>query len=565
MTAKSPTTSHWFLAWSVLLSLAWLRPDHFPPWTTADTDGWAAVVLAVVATVILVRSKVPVVWHSITILAAVLVAVPGLQYGFGLVLSPGTAWISSAYLLGFLLALLTGARWESTSPSQMADGLFLAIGMAALLSVGLQLHQWTGLNVLGIWSVGGTLDRPFANFGQPNNLGTFLLWGVLATAWGVARQYIGVKSALGIAVFLLFGLALTQSRTAWVAVVLLVAASWLWRGVWPDRRWPWFFLGLGAFFAVCVVSMGWVNQVTGLKLASDLGSIARISGEQRPVIWAFFVDAALQKPWLGYGWNQVALAQVENALNHPALHIFVSHSHNLFLDLVLWCGVPMGLFVSFYLVRWFWQRLRAVRDAENALLMMLLLVVGNHAMLELPLHHAFFLLPAGLVMGALNVRLQAKPVFSFNSRWSVGVVWLLAVSILVLVVRDYAQVEQAYLNLRVEYAKKTQTKASPPEVLLLTQWHDFFDLARLEPTKGMSDAQLARLRNSAALSPGVNGFYKLATALAMNQQPAEAQLWLGRLCSLAATDQCSKVHRAWMILGHFDPAIAAVPWPVKAE
>jgi O-antigen ligase len=563
MPVKESTTSNWFFVWVVLLSLAWLRPDHFPPWTTSDTDAWAAAVLAAVATVILVRSKAPVVWHGITILAAVLVVIPGLQYSFGLILSPGTAWISSAYLVGFLLALLTGARWESTSPGRLADGLFLAIGMAALLSVGLQLHQWTGLDVLGVWSVGGRLGRPFANFGQPNNLGTFLLWGVLATAWGIVRQYIGVKSALFIAACLLFGLALTQSRTAWVAIVLLVASSWAWRGVWPDRRWPWFFLGLGLYFAVCVVSLGWLNQVTDLKLASDLGSIARITGEPRPVIWAFFVDAALQKPWLGYGWNQVATAQMSTALDHPALHIFISHSHNLFLDLVLWCGVPLGLFVSFYLVRWFWQRLRAVRDAENALLMMFLLVVGNHAMLELPLHHAFFLLPAGLVMGALNIRLQAKPVFSFNSRWSVGVVWFMAVTMLVLVVRDYARVEQSYHDLSVKWTNKTQSKATPPDVLLLTQWYDFFYMAQFEPTKDMGDEQLARLRKIVALSPSVNGLYKLALALAMNHQPAEAQLWLGRLCSLAETAQCSKVHRAWMILGHFDPAVAAVPWPVK--
>ncbi|PIW09923.1 MAG: polymerase, partial [Comamonadaceae bacterium CG17_big_fil_post_rev_8_21_14_2_50_60_13] len=68
------------------------------------------------------------------------------------------------------------------------------------------------------------------------------------------------------------------------------------------------------------------------------------------------------------------------------MHTVFSHSHNLFLDLVLWCGIPFGLFVSLYLIRWFWLRLRAVRCAEDAVLMLFLLVVGNHAMLELPLH-----------------------------------------------------------------------------------------------------------------------------------------------------------------------------------
>jgi len=558
-------TAFWMVGWSVCLAIAWVLPNHYPPLTTLHMDAWMAIVSSLAAVAVIVRSRGPVEWHGITVLAASLVFILGLQYGFGLILSPGTAWVNSAYLLGFSLALLTGARWESSSPGQLADGLFLAIGIAALLSVGLQLHQWLGLNLLDIWSMGDGFGRPFANFGQPNNLGTFLLWGLLATAWGLIRQRIGGWAALFIAVYLLFGLALTQSRTAWVAVALLIATIWIWRHLWPDRHWPWVVTGLGVYFAVCVMSQGWLNQLLGLTLSTDVGDIVRISSEQRPAVWALFLDAALQRPWLGYGWNQVALAQLTASLDHPALHTVFSHSHNLFLDLVLWCGIPLGLFVSSCLGGWFWLRLRAVRCAENAVLMLFLLVVGNHAMLELPLHHAYFLLPTGLVMGALHIRLHVRPILAAG-RWSYVGIWLVSALLLGLLIRDYSRVETSYQALRFEWARiKYHTRGTPPEVLLMTQWRDFIALARFEPPSQMTAQELDWLRKINITTPSTGGFHKLAAALAMNKQPIEAQLWLRRACKIVSATQCEALRSAWAQQSLSNPDIAAVAWPVAKE
>ena len=558
-------TPFWLVGWAIALAIAWLLPNHYPPWSTFHMDAWMAFVLLLAAAAVIVRSTVPQVWHGISVLAVFLITVSAFQYGAGLILSPGTAWISSAYLIGFLCALLTGARWESASPSQLADGLFLAIGIATVVSVGLQLHQWLGLNLLDIWSMGDGFDRPFANFGQPNNLGTFLLWGLLAAAWGVIGKRLSGWSALFFAAYLLFGLALTQSRTAWLAVALLIAASWVWRRLWPDRRWPWVVTGLGLYFAVCVMSLGDLNHLLGLTLSTDVGDIVRISSEQRPAVWALFLDAALQRPWLGYGWNQVALAQLTASIDHPALHTVFSHSHNLFLDLVLWCGIPFGLFVSLYLIRWFWLRLRAVRCAEDAVLMLFLLVVGNHAMLELPLHHAYFLLPTGLVMGALHVRLQVRPILA-TGRWSYVGIWLVSALLLGFLIRDYSRVETSYQALRFEWARiKYQTRGTPPEVLLLTQWRDFIALARFEPPSHMTVQELDWLRKVNSTTPSTGGFHKLAAALAMNKQPIEAQLWLRRACKIVSPTQCEALRSAWAQQSMGNPDIAAVAWPVTKE
>lgn len=561
MTKKQPLSSFWLVCWSLALGVTWLLPNHYPPWSTFHMDAWMAVTMAAASAAVILRTQGVAQWHGLTVLVAALVFVPLLQYGFGMVMLPGVAWISIAYLAGLLLALLTADRWESASAGQLADGLFLAIGVAALLSVGLQLHQWLSLNLLDIWSMGDGNGRPFANFGQPNNLGTFLLWGVLAAAWGLVRGRIGVWVALLMSAFLLWGLALTQSRTAWLAVVMLVGASWVWRRLWASQRLPWVVTGLGLYFAGCVMSVGWLNQAFLLTLPLDAGDIVRLSSESRPAIWALFLDAALQRPWWGYGWNQVGLAQLTVALDHPALHTSFSHSHNLFLDLVLWCGIPLGLLVSICLVRWFWLRLRELQVAEDAVLLSFLLVAGNHAMLELPLHHAYFLLPVGLVMGMLNVRFHAKVIFSAR-RWSTMAVWCVSAVLLTLLIRDYARVERSYQALRFEWARvKTDMPRVPPEVVLLDQWREFIRLARFEPSTHMSADELEWLRRVAISNPSTGALHKLAAALAMNQRPQEARLWLQKICRIVPEPQCAFVKSAWARQSRQSPQIAAVPWP----
>lgn len=561
MAIKQPLTGFWLTAWAVALGVTWVLPNHYPPWSGFHADAWSAIVLAMSAGAVMLRSTGPVIWHRISLLVALLALVPGGQYALGMSLFVSTVWVSSAYLLGFLLTLLIGARWEKSAPGQVADGLFLAIGMASLVSVGLQLHQWLALDLLEIWSMGDGFGRPFANFGQPNQLGTFLLWGVLAAAWGMVRQRMGVWIFLLMVAYLLFGLALTQSRTAWLALVMLVIAGWIWRSLWSDRRWPWLLVGLGLYFIVCVVSLDRLSQLLLLSSGEDFGDIARVSGELRPTVWALFIDAAWLQPVWGYGWNQVGLAQLAVALDHPAVHSLFLHSHNLFLDLVLWCGIPIGLWVSIFLVRWFWRRLRSVRSASNAVLIMFLLVVGNHAMLELPLHHAYFLLPVGLVMGMLNTRMDVRPVLLVG-RWSLISIWLVAVLLLALLIRDYARVEPSYQALRFEWARiKSDQRGAPPDVLLLTQWREFIRLARFEPARGMSADELEWMRKVTSTYPSAGFFQKYAAALAMNQRPEEAQLWLRKLCKMVTEVQCLGVKEAWENHARMEPLIAAVRWP----
>lgn len=555
----------WLVLWAFMLALGWLLPNHYRPWLSFHTDAWIAMTLSLAALAVIVRMNKLIAWHTLPLLVALLVLLPWVQYGAGMVQLAGTAWIASLYLLGFLLALLVGAKWEAESPDQLLDGLLLAIGLAALLSVGLQLQQWLAVDGLELWTMGGGPERPHANLGQPNQLGTLLLWGVLAAAWGMLRGYLGGRTALLMVLFLLFGLALTRSRTAWIAVVLLVVASWLWRRLWSSPKVPWIVTGLGLYFGACVLGLGWFSQISLVGLPPEVGDYTRMSSEVRPLVWAAFLDAIWQQPLWGYGWGQVVLAQMGVATVHPYLQGAYLYSHNLFLDLILWCGIPVGVLTSMTLLLWFWRQLLGVGNAGNAVLMLFLLVVGNHALLELPLYHAYFLLPVGLVMGTLNVRLDVRPVLQ-TGRWLLVVLCLGGMVLLAVLVRDYARVEQSYQDLRMEWSGiKLKAPTSSPNALLLTQWNNYIRYARFEPTTGLSIETLNWMRHMTGMFPNVVFFNKLAMALAMNHQADEAGIWLQRMCKVVPQKACDAARLAWIRQGKTHPEIAAIAWPVESQ
>jgi hypothetical protein len=481
--------------------------------------------------------------------------------------SAGTAWINTAYLLGLLLAWpgSGGSQWEAVAPRPVCRTALFAADRAgrALVSVGLALHQGLLLDRMDVWALGGGATRAIANLGQPNQLGTLFVWGLLAVGWGHVRGRIGGPVAVAAAAFLLLGTAMTGSRTAWVSIAILGAAGWVWRRHWPHSRLPLVLAALGTFFVVCMVSVGPALRWILGEVGSDVADIVRISGESRPTIWALFLDASTRQPWFGYGWGQVTLAYMEAALDHPPLRVHFGHAHNLFLDLVLWCGWPLGLLLSACLLAWLVRRLLRVRSAEEALLVLLVLVVANHAMLELPLHHAYFLLPVGLVAGVLDVRMQIRPVLR-GSRWTRPVVigtWLVAAALLAGIVRDYLRVEAAYQGLRFEWANIKTPPVEPPDVLLLTQWHDMVRMVKWDLRQPASNEDLRWMEHVLSLHPNIGLFQIYAMALAQQGQPQQAARWLRTMCTSLPEAQCAQVAAFWRFRARTDAALAAVPWP----
>lgn len=545
--ANAPLSSFWVIVFACTLALTWLLPNHYLPWSSFHSDAWSAVVWGLIASAVIFRIKSPVLWHRSALLVAGLACVPWLQYSAGLIGFAGQAWMSTVFLLGLLLALLIGQRWDRACPDQLIDGLLLAICIASVASVSLQLQTWLGVidtGVLDIWSMGLSGSRPYANMGQPNQLATLLVWGMLAAAWGFSRKIMSGWTALLLAGYLLIGIALTQSRTAWLALTLLLIGAWIWRGLWSSKRVPWCVTGLFLCFWVLPTLL---KEITNLLLLASEQSYFRdpMQGQLRPLAWRLFLQASMEQPWFGYGWTEVGHAQLAVAEQFSPLFGTFAQSHNLFLDLVLWLGFPMGLLVSAFLIWQFVTYYRRVANAKDALLLMFLCVIGIHAMLELPLHYAYFLLPTGIVMGVLNQRTGGTAIFS-TPRWTVIVLWLCSMTLLALIVVDYFRIEAGFQKVRFELARVgTLPPGQPLNVVLLDQLPELINFIRFEPETGMPQKKLAWMEQVTNAYPSGSSVYKTAKAFALNGQPEQARKWLAKICKISSPEECDASRHAW--------------------
>ncbi len=544
---------------------AWLVPNHYPPWAAAWSETWCIATLLFLAGLHATRLRLP-----MPALWAVAVGLVGitLQLALGRQLFMGDAVISAAYLLLFLVAVAVGAAGggQVKRPSIWLGGLMIGWIIAASLSVFIAAVQWTQALALGIFAADlPPSAQPFGNIGQANHLATLTCLGLCALLWCHERRWIGPLCLAVAGAWLMFGMALTQSRTAGLnlivlALVLAVAS----RRIRLRISWPAGALG-GLAFGAAVWAIPRLSE--GLLLPAGRPIDAQLSPGQRPAVWSGMLEALWQQPWLGYGWQQAILAQEHFALDRPPLRHAFEHSHNQVLDLLLWNGVPIGLTLVVILTVWLWRLLKAAADGPDVCLCAALLVLCAHSMVEYPLAYAYFLVPAGLLLGSIGrhgdrtlhaLHLPRLPAVAF-----IGLVTALAL----LIGWDYARIEQAYRLARFQ-AAGLNPAASPAVTLrpwVLTQLSAPLDVATLVPVAGMPGDEIRRLRDAHRRYPTVVTGYRYALAAGLNGQLDEAELILRRTCAMHAGLPCLRLGSAWRWAQQAHPELLAVPAPVEQK
>ena len=548
-----------------LMPVAWLLPNHYPPWVSAWPDGLTLFLLAALAIGIKGTTEILAPWALGT---AVALGVVALQSGAGLIVFGGDALAAALYLAAFGLSVAVGLAHnaqQQPDPSQPLHALSLAVALAASASVGIALVQWTGAIDLGIWGAdlppGG---RPFGNVAQPNHLCSIAFVGLCSLALLRERGLIGIAGfALG-AVWMLLGMVMTGSRTGWlqVAALLLMALALARRCDARVRLWQVAALALVYGFGVLLWPA--INEVLLMAPARTVADAA--GGGTRPLHWAAMLTAIAQEPWFGYGWQQVSVAQVRTADLQPYVGEYIEHSHNLFLDLLVWNGVPVGLLLIGILVWWFVTRMVRCRDATVFWLMACITGLGAHAMVEYPLTYAYFLIPLGLWIGAVD-GLQGQ-----GARWvmparAVQAAGLLFGGLLAWVAVDYLKAEQAFRLLRLESARigAAGLTTPPPDLHLLTQLEAFQRFAHTQARAGKSEDELDAMRQVTERFAFPPSMFRYALAQGLNGQPDGAALTLLRLCRIHARVRCEEGRQAWAGLQQQHPVLRGVAFPSEAQ
>jgi len=541
--------------------LAFVLPHHAPPWMSFLQESLAAIALIVLAAPTLLRERGFVPWRLPELLVLSLLCVVAVQYLFGRIAFFQTVWMHGLFMLGLVVALLSGAALERRAPMQVLWVVLGSAWLAGCISVALLVYQWLflmpGEGTAWVYRSAGRLA---ANLGQPNSVGTLILFALLATYWCWRRNILAAWLALTVSAYLVFGLALTQSRTGLLNAAIVAAALLLWhcRHGLARLRLP--LVGLVAWLVVAFVGFSAVSRQIGLQLDPTVSGRTAIGS--RPLAWRMFSEATLANPLAGFGWGQSFRAQMHGTLQHPVQHEVFLSTHNLLLELAVWAGLPVAIGVAVALAVWLRSCLRRMSGDDASMLMCLLLVVlFVHAMLEYPLAYAYFLLPAGLLAGALNQRLALKAFWRAPAGLGAGLL-LLATVAFAATAREYLAIEQSYRELLLEKARiQLRGPVAAPEAKLLTSLRDLIDMSRILPAEGMSDAELSWMREVASTHPGPAAFQKVAMALALNGQAAEAQRWVDMLCSIFPKGQCAAMAEGWSALAEEDPRMRAIRWP----
>lgn len=518
----------------VLLLLGWLITDHYPPWSGFHSELPAALAGVVAVTIALRHGQSRVSAMAVALMAAALV--PWLQWRFGLVPYAGDALLASLYLVGAGLCLWAGGSTDARRQAMLLRAIAVATLCGALLSTAVALYQWFGLTGLNqiLAAEGLPGGRTGANLGQPNHVATLICMGlaslVLARHWARLRG----APAFVIALFLLIGLALTQSRVPWLGVLVLAAWMLLRRRALfaPLRLHPLALLALFVWYLLALwAAIHLPDLLFGGVAADPAGS--RLGAGHRPTAWAQWVEALRLAPWFGYGWGQGHAAQAVGAMARPGVE-FLPYAHNLVLDLLAWNGLPLGALMVLGLLLWYLRLGLRAEGPEQWFRFAVVSLIGAHALVEYPITYAYFLVPLALLAGQLEAQVGA------GARWAMprallgalAFAWVLAWAA---VVRDYFHAEGDIRVLREQAARigGLRRTPAPDDLWVLDQLSAFSRTARIEPRPDMPAAELDQLIAMAKYFPSSLFLQQAALALSANGRVDEAHAAMRTLCAVS--------------------------------
>jgi hypothetical protein len=536
-----------FAALSLLVS--WLIPHHYYPWLTGDSE-FLAFGSALILSLIIFYKKIII--PRAALLFSFTALIPLVQWLSGIIFFSGDAIIAVVYLLGFSAVIMVGYNLtrEESIRAQSYQALARLFIIGAVLSALIAFRQWLGLSQgFSFFEAANSGSRPFANLGQPNNLATLLCMGIAGVLLLFEKYKLGRVVASVLAICLIFGVALTQSRTAWVGAIF-TGIFWYWKSSnFHPRLSTKIMAGWLSFFVLCVVSLPLLTTfMTHGHTTVNLAARIQTGWSERGLLWEQFALAVVHGPLWGYGWNQVSVAQVLTSDIFP-VSIMTNSSHNILLDLLVWNGPILGSLIIILSMLWI---ARLAYCASSLSSICALLAVGFaliHGMLEYPLEYAYFLLPVGLILGMIYGELSVTPKYTATLQISPYLTRLPKLS-LVLPPAAFASFLATcsifmiwlgfeYHTLNRDYrafkpSQPTPSKVStdaynPNHIVLLTQLRDYLQLQSINPTPNMTEQQLDWARDVAYRFPQIENLARYATALALNNQPIQAGQELGEL------------------------------------
>ena len=333
-----------------------------------------------------------------------------LQFALGKITYPEQVLLALLYLLWTVFLILLGnilrreiglaAISTALAWCLVAGGLLSAI--VALLQH-YQIHTFVDPLILGKIS-----SAVYGNLAQRNHFADYTCLALASLLFLSASGRLAWAVAVVLSILMLFVLALSSSRSAWLFLFALLALSaWWYRRNQKNAA----LLAASSLLIPAFALMQWVVQLPWFVApVPAVTSFQRLfefaSGSIRLELWRETWFIFLQSPLLGVGWGQFAWQHFEYGVlfKSSGLSGLYNHAHNIVMQLLAETGLVGALMVIGGVVIWLHGLRRMVFDIYHWWLLGLLAIIGIHSMLEYPLWYSHFLGIAALLLGLGETR-----------------------------------------------------------------------------------------------------------------------------------------------------------------
>ena len=343
-----------------------------------------------------------------------------------------------------------------------------ALLIAGLASSLMGLLQYFGIAAaLEPWVRQGTYGEAFANLRQRNQFASLTNMALVALVWwamagrtdladrdGPPAASERPRNAWGMplaAALLAVGNAASLSRTGMLQLALLCGLFWLWGG-WRQMAVRRILITAAVVYGISIFALPLMAGLDPL----DRGMFARLRDGapacgSRWLLWSNVLHLIAEKPWFGWGWNELDFAHYSVLYHGPRFCEILDNAHNLPLHLAVELGVPLALLVCGGMTWWAWRR-RPWNEADTTRQMAwgVLAVIGLHSLLEYPLWYGPFQMAAALCVGLLWRRDQPPAGAGYLSNRPIAPVIRAQAAIILIAVSaytawDYHRISQLYL------------------------------------------------------------------------------------------------------------------------
>lgn len=524
----------------VLLGISYLIPLHYNPWSTFLSE---ILVYICCFFFFLNFYKEKIILPKILVPILFLSTLPLFQYLFGQVYFLSHALINSTYLLTLFLVITVVFNIVNNNEYEKAyffikiSWMFVAVGG---VNTFLAIYQWLNMdfNTSLVTSLGGS--RPFANFAQPNNMATFQIISFLSLIYLYLKQKFKFYLFFILSIASIFSIALTQSRTAVVALISLLLVFIVFRKIAHIKVLVYYFFSVIIYFLLSIYLVNissFIAKIFGLNPINISSSVDRgVSSSGRIDFWIQMYYAILERPWFGYGWNQTALAQYQNMETYP-ISVWITSSHNLLVDIIVWCGIPIGVFFILYSSYLIFSSILKIKKIEELFAFYMIVTLLVHSMLEYPLHYAYFLIPFGIFIAII---LSANPnlkFYTFSFKYIAIYSFYLLMG-LILVWRDYLiYIEENHRAIDHNLYSYTEEFHKKHELYILDELNFRLYWIALNPKQKLSEEELETIGKMVSLYLTHFDLYKYAKVLAYNGFSEEAKNQLKLIKQLYKIDR----------------------------